>query len=278
MHRADSRQFAFDRLHDGERWHAQVLLEVDAKGDILALRPRQASDTPGEAIGGWVVPGMPNLHSHAFQRAMAGFSEYRLNREDSFWTWRELMYRLAGNLAPEQVQTIARHLYIEMLEAGYTAVCEFHYLHNDRDGRPYADPAEMARRHVHAAQAAGIGLTLLPVLYQRGGFSNQPLGAHQRRFHLTTPAYLDLLETRADHPSAQMRTGAAFHSLRAVDEAAIRAVLERLSDDMPIHIHIAEQQALDPGPCNPSRRGRAAAPGGSRRRGGSLPDHGGKPR
>ncbi|MDX1570236.1 MAG: formimidoylglutamate deiminase [Xanthomonadales bacterium] len=242
MHRADSRQFAFDHLHDGERWHHDIILEVDAAGDVLALRPRSPEESGIPTIEGWAVPGMPNLHSHSFQRAMAGFSEYRRRSKDSFWTWRELMYRLAGSLTPEQVQVIARHLYIELLEAGYTAVCEFHYLHNDRDGRTYENPAELCERHLRAAEDTGIGLTLLPVLYQRGGFRDQPLGDHQRRFHCATADYLDLLTRLASTRSGQVQIGSAFHSLRAVDETAMREVLGGLGPEAPIHIHIAEQQ------------------------------------
>ena len=146
------------------------------------------------ALAGPLLPGMPNLHSHAFQRAMAGLAEEALNPEDSFWTWRELMYRLVGRLTPEQVQAIATHLYIEMLKGGYTSVAEFHYLHHQPGGTAYANLAEMAERIVGAAEASGIGLTVLPAFYAHGGFGGQPLAEKQLRFKNDVARYLKLIE------------------------------------------------------------------------------------
>ena len=190
----------------------------------------------------FALPGMPNLHSHAFQRAMAGLAERRGPGDDSFWTWRETMYAFASRIDPDGLQAIAAQLYVEMLKAGYTHVCEFHYLHNAPDGTPYADPAAMSRAIIEAAREAGIVLTLLPVLYMTGGFDGRPLSDRQKRFGLSVDAYLGLLESLAALESDSVRLGVALHSLRAVPEAAMREVLAApLLRDRVIHIHVAEQ-------------------------------------
>lgn len=190
----------------------------------------------------FALPGMPNLHSHAFQRAMAGLAERRGPGDDSFWTWREAMYAFASRIDPDELHAIAAQLYVEMLKAGYTHVCEFHYLHNAPDGKPYADPAAMSQAIIEAARETGIGLTLLPVLYMTGGFDGRALSERQRRFGLTVEAYLSLLESLRALASERVSVGIALHSLRAVPEAAMNAVLDSpLARDCPIHIHIAEQ-------------------------------------
>jgi formimidoylglutamate deiminase len=190
----------------------------------------------------WVLPGMANLHSHAFQRAMAGLAERQSNAEDSFWTWREVMYAFAGRIGPDELRAIAAQLYVEMLKAGYTQVCEFHYLHHQPDGTPYVDPAAMSIALIEAAREAGIGLTLLPTLYMTGGFDGRPLSERQRRFRFDVDGYLDLVERLCTHESPRIRIGAALHSLRAVPEAAMRSVLACATlRDRPIHIHVAEQ-------------------------------------
>jgi formimidoylglutamate deiminase len=196
---------------------------------------------PLRSIGRYAVPGVPNLHSHAFQRAMAGLAERQTHPEDSFWTWRETMYRFAARMTPESVHAVATQLYVEMLEAGYTSVCEFHYLHHAPDGRPYADPAAMSQALIAAARDTGIRLTLLPVLYMTGGFDGRPLSQRQRRFGHEIEAFLRLLERLTPERSEGVRLGCAFHSLRAVPEVAMRAVLSALPQDFPVHIHIAEQ-------------------------------------
>ena len=195
-----------------------------------------------EAVGQFILPGMPNLHSHAFQRAMAGMAERRGRSDDSFWTWRETMYAFAATVGPEELKAIAAQLYVEMLKAGYTHVCEFHYLHHQPDGRPYADPAAMSLALVEAAREAGIGLTLLPVLYMTGGFDGRALSERQRRFYHDVDAYIALLERLRDHENSVLRVGVALHSLRAVPAEAMRALLgSGATDGMPVHIHIAEQ-------------------------------------
>jgi len=190
---------------------------------------------------GWRVPGIANLHSHAFQRAMAGLAERQTHPEDSFWTWREIMYRFAARMDPDSTYAVATQLYAEMLEAGYTTVCEFHYVHHRPDGTPYADPAAMSKALIAAAHDTGIRMTLLPVLYMTGGFDGRALSARQQRFGHGVEDFLRLIDGLRALPHDRLRIGCAFHSLRAVPEAAMREVLAALAADMPVHIHIAEQ-------------------------------------
>ncbi len=198
-----------------------------------------ASNTSDDAR--WRLPGIANLHSHAFQRAMAGMAERQGDPNDSFWTWREAMYRIAARFDPDSLHAVAAQLYAEMLEAGYTRVCEFHYLHHAPDGQPYADPAAMSNALVRAARDTGIRLTLLPVLYMAGGFDGRPLSSRQRRFGFDVDGYLRLFETLRAQEGDDLRVGCALHSLRAVPAAAMREVLDALPQDTPVHIHIAEQ-------------------------------------
>lgn len=232
-------------------WAEHVRITVDDKGIITAVTGGAGKGSPspaaalgsGQRLAGPVIPGMPNLHSHAFQRAMAGLTEVAANPEDSFWTWRDLMYRLVGRLNPDQVEAIARYLYIDMLKAGYTSVAEFHYLHHDIDGRPYADPSEMAQRILAAADTAGIAVTLLPVMYAHGGFGGKEPATGQRRFIHSAEDYLKLLQNLAPLCNQrERRLGACFHSLRAVTPEEITTVLDETRDGRPLHIHIAEQQ------------------------------------
>ena len=222
-------------------WKKEVAIGVDAQGRIASV----AADRPraGEALAGPVVAGMANVHSHAFQRAMAGLTEARTGSEDSFWTWRDVMYRFAARLTAEGLEAIAAHLYVEMLKAGYTSVAEFHYLHHDAAG---AGPDEMAQRIAAAATTAGIALTHLPVLYAYSGFGARPPREEQRRFVLSGAAHAKLVEgLAARHRGARdVRVGLALHSLRAVDPPLLEAAVAhatRLDARAPIHIHIAEQ-------------------------------------
>jgi formimidoylglutamate deiminase len=190
---------------------------------------------------------MPNLHSHAFQRAFGGLTEYRGAAQDSFWSWRSLMYRFAAAITPEQLEAIATGLYVEMMEAGYTSVCEFHYVHHDHDGRPYADDAALSMCLLRAAARAGIGLTLLPVLYQTSGFGGTSPNEGQRRFIRSTDNMLALLQKLKPLCEEQgARLGLAPHSLRAVPPDSLRealAGLHAMDSSAPVHIHIAEQTA-----------------------------------
>lgn len=191
--------------------------------------------------GGWRIPGIANLHSHAFQRAMAGLAERQTHPEDSFWTWREIMYRFAARMDPDSTYAVATQLYAEMLEAGYTTVCEFHYVHHQPDGRPYSDPVAMSKALIAAARDTGIRMTLLPVLYMTGGFDGRVLSARQQRFGHGVDDFLHLIDVLHPLQDDHLRVGCAFHSLRAVPESAMRQVLAALPADAPIHIHIAEQ-------------------------------------
>jgi formimidoylglutamate deiminase len=234
------------RLPDG--WQRDVLLEWNDEGTLLAVTPDSAMPPNTPRAAGPVIAGMPNLHSHAFQRAMAGLTEYRASATDTFWSWRDLMYRFAAKIGPESLAAIARWLYIEMLKAGYTSVCEFHYVHHTSDGTPYANRAELAQCVVDAAERAGIGMTMLPVLYQYSGFDQGAPRDDQRRFLNTPEQLLDMLETlrRARPESGLRRYGVAPHSLRAVSGESLSRLLEGLDalfDRAPVHIHIAEQTA-----------------------------------
>ncbi|MBO9651897.1 MAG: formimidoylglutamate deiminase [Variovorax sp.] len=240
------RLFAADALLP-TGWARDVLLEWDGTGKLSAVTP--GIDAKGDAprATGPVLPGMPNLHSHAFQRAFAGLTEFRGEAQDSFWSWRTLMYRFAAKISPEQVEAIATWLYVEMLEAGYTSVCEFHYLHHDADGKPYVDDAELSLALLRAAKRVGMGLTLLPVLYQTSGFGGLAPNEGQRRFIRSTDSMLRLLERLRPACEAQgARLGLAPHSLRAVPPDGLRealAGLDAIDPSSPIHIHIAEQTA-----------------------------------
>lgn len=227
-------------------WRRDVLLEWDADGVLTAVTPDSAVPAGTPRANGPIAPGMPNLHSHAFQRAMAGLAEYRAQASDNFWSWRDLMYRFAARITPERLEAIARWLYVEMLKAGYTSVCEFHYVHHAQDGSCYGNAAELGQRVVDAASRAGIGMTMLPVLYQYSGFGKREPRPDQRRFLNTPDSLLDLLLTlrRARPEHGALAYGVAPHSLRAVSEASLRALLDGLDAHLPgapVHLHIAEQ-------------------------------------
>lgn len=228
-------------------WAKNVLLTWNASGQLTHVQPDATPPQSTDKARGPLIPGMPNLHSHAFQRAFAGLTEHRAEAQDSFWSWRTLMYRFAARLGPQQMEAIATWLYAEMLEAGYTSVCEFQYVHHDRDGRAYADDATLSLALLNAARATGIGLTLLPVLYQTSGFGGLAPNDGQRRFIRSTDSMLQLLDTLKPLCDAQgARLGLAPHSLRAVPPDALRDVLaglDALDATAPIHIHIAEQTA-----------------------------------
>ncbi|MDR3372093.1 MAG: formimidoylglutamate deiminase [Ancalomicrobiaceae bacterium] len=227
-------------------WQRDVLVAW-ADGVFTEVTPlADAAGLPGvERVAGVAVPGVGNLHSHAFQRGFAGLTESRGGgAEDHFWTWREAMYRFANTIEPDDLRAIAALAQIEMLESGFTGVAEFHYVHHARDGRPYDDPAEMAAAVVAAAETTGIGLTLLPVFYAHGGFGGHPTHAGQRRFVTDLDDFAEL-HTSAAKAVVSLpggRIGVAPHSLRAVSADELQALVS-LRQAGPIHIHIAEQIA-----------------------------------
>ncbi|MDQ2147657.1 formimidoylglutamate deiminase [Alcaligenaceae bacterium C4P045] len=226
-------------------WARDVLFTWDAHGRYTHIAPNAACPPDAIRAAGPVLPGITNLHSHAFQRTFAGLTEYRAEAADSFWSWRTLMYGFANAISPEQVEAVATYLYGEMLAAGYTSVCEFHYLHHDPDGHPYLDDALLAQALLRAAHNTGIHLTLLPVLYQASGFGGAPLSTGQRRFGHHVDSMQRLLERLAPLCASQdARLGLAPHSLRAVTPDALKAalaMLDTLDPTAPVHIHIAEQ-------------------------------------
>lgn len=222
-------------------WQRDVLLEWDAHGDLTRVAPG-ATASPGMRQAQYVLPGMVNLHSHAFQRALGGLTERAGDGPDSFWTWRDLMYRFAARITPGQIEAIAAQLFAECLRHGYTSVCEFHYLQRDADGAAYARPAETAERVAAAGQATGMGLTLLPVLYSHAGFGEKPLAPAQARFRTDVDEVLGIVEALGPLRGGQLEVGAAPHSLRAATIDQIRALAGGLPPGRPLHIHIAEQQ------------------------------------
>lgn len=235
----------FSRALTPAGWRDNVRVELDAHGMIRSLQSG-CSDAALTAIGGLAIPGVPNAHSHAHQRLLAGLAETAVGR-DSFSRWRELMYRMAGGIDPGCFQAVASLAYMEMLKSGYTSVAEFHYLHHDAGGSPYVQPAEMGLRCIAAADDAGIALTLLPGLYAYGGFGRVSAGVEQARFVCDSGGYMAIYSALAkaveDRPG--MRLGYAPHSLRAVDESLLEEVLaevRRLDPDAPVHMHVAEQR------------------------------------
>jgi formimidoylglutamate deiminase len=212
-------------------WARDVAIDVDESGDISRVEERSSAQGV-EMLAGPVLPGMANLHSHAFQRAMAGLTEMRGPAEDDFWTWRELMYRFVERVTPQQAQAIATQLYIEMLQSGYTAVGEFHYVHH---------PAGMLAGHLEAARTAGIAITLLPSLYRWSGFARRALEARQKRFLSGVTVIMAEVESMRGKLSPDVRVGVAPHSLRAVDPESLKELVAALPADAPIHIHAAEQ-------------------------------------
>lgn len=232
--------FHFDHALLPAGWARDVRIDVSG-GTIARVAPNAPRDG-AEHIAGLAIPGMPNLHCHAFQRGMAGLAEKRGPSHDSFWTWQKVMYGFLARLTPEDVEAIAAFAYMQMLETGFTAVGEFHYLHHDTDGRPYADLGEMAARIAAAAGATGIGLTLLPTLYMHGGFGGAVPSEGQKRFLNGPHRYAALLARSREIVKALpgARVGIAPHSLRAVMPEALRDAVAAHGDG-PIHIHAAEQ-------------------------------------
>lgn len=225
-------------------WRASVLLQVDAGGHLRQVQHGVPAPDGATVLPGPVLPGMVNAHSHAFQRAFAGLAERRSGSADSFWSWRDRMYAVAQRISPHALRAVAGQLYAELLQGGYTQVCEFHYLQHQPDGQPYSDRLAMAQALMQAAADTGIGLTLLPVLYERAGFQQPALRPDQRRFATSAD---DVLAQRQQVLAARqplVTAGVAVHSLRAARPESITCLQQALADEAtPIHIHTAEQTA-----------------------------------
>ncbi len=223
-------------------WARNVAVDIDATGKILSVQP-EASETNAEMLAGPAIPAMPNVHSHAFQRALAGRTgRAARSADDSFWTWREAMYAFIRSVDADVFGAIAAHAYMELAKAGYATVGEFHYVHHDPQGKAYADPAELAWRIVAAAEEVGLGLTLLPVFYAHAGFGGATMTDHQRRFAHSVDSYARLIATLNGAASERrFIVGIAPHSLRAVTADELAEVVRLGSADAPVHIHAAEQ-------------------------------------
>ena len=225
------------------RWQANVLLEIAPDGTWSAVTPGlPRPPAAARVLEGPVLPGLVNAHSHAFQRAFAGQAEQREGAHDDFWSWRDRMYGVALRITPEELRAVATALYRELLAGGYTHVCEFHYLHHAPDGRPYPEPWAMARALAQAAQDSGIGLTLLPVLYERAGFAQPALRPDQRRFATTVNDVIAMRDAVRAWKLPRVEAGVAIHSLRAARPESIAELERRCAGDAgPIHVHVAEQ-------------------------------------
>lgn len=238
--------FQFQSLLLQTGWMTPAFVGVDQNGIIQYLSEQAPAEAVAiESVNGFALPGFQNAHSHAFQYAMAGLAETHAARtDDDFWTWREEMYKCALSVDPDQAQAIAAMLYAEMARHGYTHVAEFHYLHHDKDGRPYSNLAEMGLRMVEAAKTAGINITLVPVFYQKGGFGKDPQPRQRRFISKTVEDYFQLLDDSAhaiiDQPHASL--GFSVHSLRAVNLNDIVTTYTNGPKNIPFHVHVSEQK------------------------------------
>ncbi|WP_422361617.1 formimidoylglutamate deiminase [Reichenbachiella sp.] len=238
-----SKVLKFEGLLTNSGWLCPAYVKMDEDGNIINLSQTTPQEVT-EHVNGYAIPGFQNAHSHSFQYAMSGLAEIHPDptSQDDFWSWRETMYNIALSMNPDQFEHIATMLYAEMLSHGYTHVAEFHYVHHDKDGKRYANHAEMGERLVSAAQTAGIGITLVPIFYQKGGFGQGPVEKQRRFISATAQDYLDLLVSseQATQSYSKANVGLGIHSLRAVDEDSIRTAFAE-AKNLPVHIHIAEQ-------------------------------------
>lgn len=234
----------FEGLLTNDGWLCPAYVEVDTHGNIVSVSESKPSEGSIESVNGYAIPGFQNAHSHSFQYAMSGLAEIHPDptSQDDFWSWRETMYNIALSMDPDQFEHIATMLYAEMLSHGYTHVAEFHYVHHNKNGKPYSNLAETGERLVSAAKTAGIGITLVPIFYQKGGFGKEPVEKQRRFISATAQDYLDLLASseKATQSYAKANIGLGIHSLRAVDKDSIKAAFTK-AKDLPVHIHIAEQ-------------------------------------
>lgn len=238
--------FKFKTLIQRDNWISPAYVGVDENGITTYLSTQPPSDGFAmDSVDGFAIPGFQNAHSHAFQYAMAGLAEsHPPGTHDDFWTWREAMYQCALSVNPDQVESIATMLYAEMVRHGYTHVAEFHYLHHDKDGKPYSNLAELGERIVAAAKTAGIKITLVPVFYQKGSFGQDPQPRQRRFISRSIDDYFNLFEAskRVVINYKDASIGASVHSLRAVDLDDIKKTLSSLPPDVPFHMHVAEQK------------------------------------
>lgn len=242
--------FARDALLP-EGWSENVLVEIDKDGWIVGVdtfKKEPEPDSGAEVVAGPLVPGLVNAHSHAFQRGMAGMSERAGGKKETFWNWRETLYRFTARIGPEEMEALAAQAFVEMLKAGYTSVCEFHYVHHQPGGQPYDEPAVMGRGIVRAALEAGIGLALFPALYAHSGFGGKPPEEAQKRFVNDVPALMRIIEElyAEFRTASQVTMGFAHHSLRAVPPEMLREgtrAMRNLIPDAPVHILVAGQAA-----------------------------------
>lgn len=238
------KHYFFDKILQNDGWKSNVSIMTQPDGIIHSIR-ENATRTIAHHIRGFALPGFQNAHSHAFQYAMAGLAEVHPTgtKSDDFWSWREAMYQLALSVNPDQMEAIATMLYTEMVRLGYTNVAEFHYVHHQQDGTPYENLAEMGSRLIAAAKTAGIGITLVPIFYQKGGFGKPPTEGQRRFISKDIDSYLELLEAArlatADYEHANL--GIGIHSMRGVEPETIAEIAKSADQDIPFHIHIAEQ-------------------------------------
>ena len=239
------KKLKFTALLQNDGWIAPAFVSLDEKGKIIDISSKRNSKEVDETIEGYAIPGFQNAHSHAFQYAMAGLAEIHTNpgQDDDFWSWRDTMYKIALSVNPDHLEAIATMLYSEMLRHGYTSVAEFHYLHHDKNGKPFSNISEMGERLIAAAQKTGIKITLVPMFYQIGGFG-KAAETNQRRFiSSTVDDYEKLLG--ASRTSTKLYDGAnlgmGIHSLRAVEAKSIVEAVSNLSEGLPIHFHVSEQ-------------------------------------
>jgi formimidoylglutamate deiminase len=240
---SDSQRLWAPRAWLPDGWHDRVLLTIGADGHWSDVASDVVPPANATVLAGAALPGLINAHSHAFQRAFAGLAERSESADDNFWSWRDRMYRVALRITPEQLEAIAAQLYVELLRGGYTQVCEFHYLQHDPQGTPYADPLRLSWALADAAQSAGLGLTMLPVLYERAGFDQSNLHPDQRRFSSTPSKVWAAREALHRSGRPLLNAGVAIHSLRAASPTSITTLRNLASgmDDGPIHIHVSEQ-------------------------------------
>lgn len=239
------RGYHFSGILHEDGWSDSIYVDINEKGLIQSKSDSPSSTVNYEEVSGFALPGIVNSHSHAFQYAMAGLAEIHNTNQsaDDFWSWRKLMYDIALSVDPDQVENIAAFLYAEMLRHGYTRVVEFHYLHHDKKGNQYRNRAELGCRLVAASEKAGIKITLVPIFYQKGGFGKEATDEQRRFISKNEEEYLLLWETSKSvtdqHSNANI--GRGIHSLRAVDPDMIKSFTHNLNDDLPFHLHIAEQ-------------------------------------